>query len=89
MEQGYALMCVCYPQTDCSVRVIPEVRWWGGGGGGGGEAGWFGGMSRHLQVRQGAPCGAPDCNEGALAGSSGNTEARNGGGDPLSWCGAA
>ncbi|EFN56583.1 hypothetical protein CHLNCDRAFT_14186, partial [Chlorella variabilis] len=24
MEQGYALMCVCYPQTDCSVRVIPE-----------------------------------------------------------------
>lgn len=24
MEQGYALLCVAYPKSDCKVRVIPE-----------------------------------------------------------------
>lgn len=24
IEQGYALMCVAYPQSDCTIRVIPE-----------------------------------------------------------------
>lgn len=27
-EEGYALLCVAYPQGDCSVQAIPEVRAW-------------------------------------------------------------
>jgi hypothetical protein len=27
-EEGYALLCVAYPQGDCSVQAIPEVGAW-------------------------------------------------------------
>ena len=41
MEQGYALMCVAFPQSDCKISLIEEV----GAGGlvGGWVCGWAGG----------------------------------------------